>query len=154
MAIIREPAEKDLMHVTKYAVENTWISIDSSEPEGAERLRKRKEWAADHLFNEHSDQRLLVAEEGDRTVGYVYGETVEEEGRTVGKVKEIYVDEFYRREGVGSELIQSMFKWMRDKDVDTIENMNPSDDERAQGFLNSIGFSPDGIFSPDGRRDV
>ncbi|WP_431801724.1 GNAT family N-acetyltransferase [Halobacillus andaensis] len=153
MAIVRKPVEKDLMHVTKYAVDYTWISLTGDDPQSAEKLKNKKDWAADHLFNDNPDRRLLVAEENGSVVGYGFGEAEQENGETVGKIKEIFVDEFYRREGIGSELVQSLLKWLRDKQVDRIKIGHSSEDSMVQGFIDSIGFSPDGIFSPDGKMD-
>ncbi|MFG6150460.1 GNAT family N-acetyltransferase [Halobacillus sp. B23F22_1] len=153
MAIVRKPAEKDLMHVTKYAVDYTWISLDNDDPQSAEKLKNKKDWAADYLFNENPNCRLLVAEENGNVVGYGFAEASQENGELTGKIKEVFVDEFYRREGIGSELVQSLLKWLRDRQVDRIELGPSSQDTMTQGFIKSIGFSPDGIFSPDGKID-
>ncbi|GGF33540.1 hypothetical protein GCM10010954_35890 [Halobacillus andaensis] len=153
MAIVRKPVEKDLMHVTKYAVDYTWTKLNKDDTQSAKRLKNKKDWAADHLFNENPNCRLLVAEENGNVVGYGFGEASQDNEDTIGKIEEVFVDEFYRREGIGSELVQSLLKWLRDRQVDRIEIGHSSEDTMTQGFINSIGFSPDGIFSPDGKID-
>ncbi|MFC7063640.1 GNAT family N-acetyltransferase [Halobacillus seohaensis] len=131
------------MHFTRYAIEWTRVSI-SGEPQtsGSELFRKRKDWAADHLLNNDSNQCLLVAEVAGKMVGYVYGILREESNQRVGIVEEIFVDEFYRREGIGTMLFQNLFDWMKSDQIEMIKFVQPPDLIKPQEFIKSLGFSP------------
>ncbi|WP_173917799.1 GNAT family N-acetyltransferase [Halobacillus sp. Marseille-Q1614] len=116
--IVREPEPRDLVHVTRYAID--WAKLvdeQHDQPQRTERLRGRKDWAAEHLFNDHPNRRVLVAEQGGRTVGYIFG-TVE--NNKTGWIREIYVDEFYRREGIGTKLMESIRSWMESQSINSI----------------------------------
>ncbi|WP_082235600.1 GNAT family N-acetyltransferase [Halobacillus massiliensis] len=115
--LVREPEPKDLVHVTRYAID--WAKLvdeQMGEPQRTEQLRERKDWAAEHLFNDQADRRLFVAEMAGRMIGYIFG-TLED---TEGWIREIYVEEFYRREGIGTQLMASMRSWMESQNIQSI----------------------------------
>ncbi len=144
MITIREPIEKDLMHFTRYAIEYfRLVYNDRSDQSLNDLLRERKFWAADQLFANGEHQRLLIAEREGEVIGYILG-TIEnkEEGPRLGCVQEIFVDEFYRREGIGTAMCQQLMEWMQQRDVSGIRlNLLPGY-PRAEEFFQQIGFIP------------
>ncbi|MCA0972592.1 GNAT family N-acetyltransferase [Halobacillus litoralis] len=145
MILVREPKEKDLMHFTRYAIEHFRLTLKngSSEAPDNEALRERKFWAADQLFANSDHQRLLVAEREGEVLGYILG-TVDRDvnGRLCGCVEEIFVDEFYRREGVGTTLCRELMEWMQGKEVEGIRLNLLAGYPRAAAFFEAIGFTP------------
>lgn len=145
MATIREPVEKDLMYFTRYAIEYYRLVIKnrSSDQHEGQQLKERKFWAADQLFANDNKQRLLIAEREGEVIGYVLGTVNEEEdGPHCGCVEEIFVDEFYRREGVGTALCEALMDWMTKREVAGIRLNLVSGYPRAEAFFQAIGFIP------------
>ncbi|RWZ52304.1 GNAT family N-acetyltransferase [Halobacillus fulvus] len=143
MAVIREPKEKDLMHFTRYAIEHFHIVREHENGPLSDRLRERKYWAADQLFGNDDGQKLLIAEKSGEMIGYIFG-TIENPGSEseYGCVREIFVDEFYRREGIGTELCEALMKWMHERGVTGVQLDMLASYPKAELFFESIGFSP------------
>ncbi|ARI78887.1 GNAT family N-acetyltransferase [Halobacillus mangrovi] len=145
MAKIREPEEKDLMYFTRYAIE-FFHHVYKDKPSDLtldERLLERKYWAADRFVAEKNDEKLLVAEVEGKVVGYIvgtiHGSTDEE---SYGNVEELFVDEFYRREGVGTRLCCELIQWMEAQGVTNIQMLFTSGHPRtAAAFIESVGFT-------------
>ncbi|WP_079477139.1 GNAT family N-acetyltransferase [Halobacillus salinus] len=145
MTIIREPKDKDLMYFTRYAIEHERLVMKnrSSDPSGQEQLKERKFWAADQLFANDHKQRLLLAEREGEVIGYILGTTKQQEdGTRCGCVEEIFVDEFYRREGVGTALCEALMEWMTKQEVTGVRLNLLSGYPRAEAFFEEIGFTP------------
>ncbi|MCP3029286.1 GNAT family N-acetyltransferase [Halobacillus sp. A5] len=142
--VIRKPAERDLMHFTRYAIEFTRCGVaDSAHSAGSKLLKERKDWAADHLFVEDESQCILVAEEGGKVVGYVYGVVTKQGALRIGRMEEIFVDEFYRREGIGTKLVKGLTQWLDSRQVDRFEAASPPGVGKAEGFIHSLELSTD-----------
>ncbi|KHE72075.1 GNAT family N-acetyltransferase [Halobacillus sp. BBL2006] len=145
MAVIREPQEKDLMHFTRYAIEffHHAYKEQTSDLSLDERLLERKYWAADRFIANRNDEKLLVAEVEDKVVGYIWG-TIHEhtDGSSYGLVEELFVDEFYRREGIGTELCRQLIEWMNKRELTSIQMHFASGHPRtAAAFIESVGFT-------------
>lgn len=89
-------------------------------------------------------KKVLVAEENDSILGYIFCETVEQppvylETR-LGSINEISVDEKYRRHGVGSQLVDECIKWLKENGVKRINIVIALDNPISQGFWKKIGF--------------
>lgn len=63
------------------------------------------------------DKRLLVAEAGDgKLAGYILGTIEDEPGQLMGKwgyVDDLFIDQEYRRHGLGKNLMEGMETWFR-----------------------------------------
>ncbi|UOR10374.1 GNAT family N-acetyltransferase [Halobacillus amylolyticus] len=132
-AIIRKPKEKDLMHFTRYTIEFP----QASSPKVNEWVRERKFWAADRLFDDDDTKKLLMAESGSKMVGYIYGMINEQK---TGEIREIYVDEFYRGEGIGKCLSQALTQWMNEEGTSVVELSPPVGSVKLERFMTSLGF--------------
>jgi GNAT superfamily N-acetyltransferase len=145
VAIIREPQAKDLMHFTRYAIEFFHHAYKEKESDLSldERLLKRKYWAADRFTADRKDEKLLVAEVEDKIVGYILG-TIHEhtDGSSYGLVDELFVDEYYRREGIGTELCRQLIEWMNNRELTSIQMHFTSGHPRtAAAFIEAVGFT-------------
>ncbi|UOQ91750.1 GNAT family N-acetyltransferase [Halobacillus shinanisalinarum] len=136
-AIIRQPKEKDLMHLTRYAIEFP----QPSNLKNNEWMRERKFWAADRLLDDDDVKKLLIAESGGKMVGYIYGVIHEQKD---GEIQEIYVDEFYRREGIGTCLYQALVDWMSEEGTEVVNLSAPVGSEKIEKLMTSLGFKPVG----------
>ncbi|MGR9047703.1 GNAT family N-acetyltransferase [Halobacillus faecis] len=140
MVKIREPEEKDLMHFTRYSID--FLHVTSSEMLTNEELRDRKYWAADQFLAKNPKQKLLVADMNGRIIGYVLGiiESHAEED-VYGYVREVFVDEFYRREGIGTDLCDGLIKWMYEQNAKAIQVSLRPHQNGVSEFIRKIGFS-------------
>ncbi|WJE16126.1 GNAT family N-acetyltransferase [Halobacillus sp. ACCC02827] len=139
---VREPLERDLMHFTRYSIDFLHVMKEReiTKEARAEQLRERKFWAADVFLSEDPKQKLYVAEVQGRMTGYALGRM---DDNNQGTIQEIYVDEFYRREGIGSHLCRAVLAWMDEQDVSDVRVSPPFDLQRSlDGFLRAVGFCP------------
>lgn len=145
MAKIREPEEKDLMHFTRYAIE-FFYHIYKDKPSDLtldEQLLERKYWAADRFVSEDNNEKLLVADVEGKVVGYIVG-TIQgpKDSQSYGNVEELFIDEFYRREGIGTRLCCELIRWMEAQGVTNIQMLFTSSHPRtAAAFIESVGFT-------------
>ncbi|QAS52490.1 GNAT family N-acetyltransferase [Halobacillus litoralis] len=145
MVKIREPEEKDLMHFTRYAVEflHTMDAGKSERRTLNERIKERKYWAADQFLARDPKQKLLFADMDGRIVGYILGTIDKEsEAKVYGYIRELFVDEFYRREGIGTELSDALLTWMDEQEVKSIQVGVKAQQSRVNDFIRAIGFIP------------
>ncbi|MEC3882366.1 GNAT family N-acetyltransferase [Halobacillus litoralis] len=140
MVKIREPEEKDLMHFTRYSID--FLHVTSSERLNNEEVRNRKYWAADQFLAKNPKQKLLVADMNGRMIGYVLG-IIESHGEAdvYGYIREVFVDEFYRREGIGTDLCDELVDWMYQQEAKTIQVSLRPHQNGVSEFIRHIGFS-------------
>ncbi|SFK37527.1 Ribosomal protein S18 acetylase RimI [Halobacillus dabanensis] len=141
MVKIREPEEKDLMHFTRYSID--FLHSIKTSRQRNEQLRDRKYWAADQLLANNPKQKLLVADMDGRMIGYVLG-VIDQHGGPdeYGYVREVFVDEFYRREGIGTELFQQLMNWMHSQGVEAIQVNLDDYHNGISEFIRKSGFTP------------
>jgi GNAT superfamily N-acetyltransferase len=141
MVNIREPEEKDLMHFTRYSID--FLHSTETGLQTSEQIRGRKYWAADQLLSKNPKQKLFVADMNGRMIGYVFG-IIDQHGESeiFGYVREVFVDEFYRREGIGTELSHQVLNWMRGEEVGVIQMSLGSHHNGVSEFIRKIGFAP------------
>ena len=92
----------------------------------------------------HDDALLIVAERGDRIVGYLLAHchlTFLANG-PVGWVEEVMVDESWRRKGVGEALMSAAETWSTAKGAAYIALAS----RRAQTFYEAIGYNDSARF--------
>jgi len=92
------------------------------------------------ILGDGQGEDLLVAERDGLTVGYVLASdslTLFANG-VVTELVELYVDEAYRRRGIGRELVQRAVARARDRGA--VEATVPT--RRARSFYLSLGFEP------------
>lgn len=141
MVKIREPEEKDLMHFTRYSID--FLHSIKPSRQTSEKLRDRKYWAADQLLAKNSKQKLLVADMDGRMIGYVLGITDQHGDSDIyGYIREVFVDEFYRREGIGTELCHQLLNWMRSQGAEAIQVSLDYHHNGVSEFIRKIGFAP------------
>ena len=75
-------------------------------------------------FIENEDHIIMFAEIDNKIIGYIYGYLIKQNGiliNNTSKIDAIYVDEEYRGNKVGEELIKKFKDWSKEKKVKTIE---------------------------------
>ena len=90
---------------------------------------------------------MAYAKEGDSPIGFIFGFLKSSKGKVnstnVFVVDGIYVEEEYRRQGVGKKLLDSFEYWINtivdDKDY-VIEITSIDSNTNAQGFYNHLGY--------------
>ncbi|CDQ21545.1 ribosomal-protein-alanine N-acetyltransferase [Halobacillus karajensis] len=129
------------MHFTRYSID--FLHLAHPGRQTSETIRERKYWAADQFLAKNPEQKLLVADMNGRMIGYVLGTIAPlgEEG-VRGYLNEVFVDEFYRREGIGSDLCRKILEWIRDQEATSIQVSLHSSHHRGSEFLEKVGFSP------------
>ena len=86
---------------------------------------------------------VVVAEKGDKAVGVLLGSfclDIDWEGKT-GKIDAVFVDEEYRRKGVGTMLFQHFVSIAKKKGVKAVKSRVNDKNFEAQKFHESQGFS-------------
>jgi ribosomal protein S18 acetylase RimI-like enzyme len=136
-----------------------------SDSEGLTRLfRKLYEGDEDKKFysskaspsNVRLGSKVFVARENKRLVGFcwaIWYEHIKNKG--VGIIEELYVDEGYRRKGIGKRLVEAALKFMSKK-VIVVFVTTDNQLKDAQKFYESIGFKlshePWYVIKPKGKK--
>jgi GNAT superfamily N-acetyltransferase len=93
---------------------------------------------------EDSHTRVLVAEENGRIVGYVLGVVVDLvpemfEQEAGGFLADIFVEEAYRGQGIGTALVNALTDWFRQKGLNHYEWHVAAGNTEALAFWSSLG---------------
>ena len=93
---------------------------------------------------ERDAARILVAEEGDRILGYAYA-TLEERNwndllDACGKLNDLYVDPTARRVGAGRALATEMLAALKARGAPRVVLLSAWKNPEAQAFFESLGF--------------
>lgn len=83
---------------------------------------------------------FLVADEGERVIGYVVSDTVLYHGRPVGHVKDLAVHPDRRGEGVGRRLLERALAVLSADGVRRVKLEVRENNERARSLYRSFGF--------------
>lgn len=88
---------------------------------------------------------ILIAEVKDDVVGFAHGEV---QYRTthlpaiVGRIASIFIIEDYQRRGIGSRLIQEIYKFFRTKNVEDVYLRYVLCNIEGEKFWEKLGFKP------------
>lgn len=93
--------------------------------------------------SERPDFRFIVAEDGGRLVGFIGALYYDAVGRA--EIGPVGVDEEARGEGVGGLLVDRIILFLREKGVRRAHVKVKSDNNRAQSFFLSKGFSYEAV---------
>jgi GNAT superfamily N-acetyltransferase len=99
-----------------------------------------------YIFESHTqigDSRVLVAELGDKIVGYCVGHVVEKPPiyaeKLIGEVGNIAVKEEYKRWGIGERLFRAMKDWFIERGVCHVELEAATANPQSVGFWGKMG---------------
>ncbi len=118
-----------------YPNEEFGITIDDIEDRykdafGGERLSRREKAIVDPKSNE----KIMVAKDGDRVVGMIYV-TVEEK---INQLRALYILPEYQRMGIGSKLWNSIKPFLDKDKIVLLEVVEYN--KKAKDFYNRLGF--------------
>ncbi len=91
-----------------------------------------------------SHTRIFVAEVNGQVIGFVLGVIVDLvpemfTSETGGFLADIYVEEAYRRNGVGRKLVQALADWFRSRGVTYLELYVANSNTDGRAFWSSLG---------------
>lgn len=93
-----------------------------------------------------SDKSIfLLAEMNGKPVGMAYGwmrSTFFLRDKEIGYLAEIWVEEKYRKEGIGKRLVEEMLRWFKDKGVKLVRTEVLEGNKDALRFFIDLGFKP------------
>ena len=94
---------------------------------------------------ESDDRLVLVAEEDKQPVGYLAG-GIEEVGNfrnilNMCEVDNMWVDEKYRSQGVGKQMMNAIEKWAKEKGIKRMRVIASSQNEKGIQFYKREGFN-------------
>lgn len=106
--------------------------------------RGYREWVAESVVRE--DRLLLVAEVGDRVVGFLHGLLKDAPPplapRLNGHVTDLAVSESFRRNGVGSQLVTAAQEWFGKHGAHGITVNVAVRNRNSRSFWGIMGFEP------------
>ncbi len=94
-------------------------------------------------YIEDSNKLLIVAEENDQVVGYLYGiikPTDETYNYINAKLDALYIDNNYRNKGIATSLIEYFKKWAKSKNANKIEVNVWSNNIKAKRLYEKSNF--------------
>ena len=91
---------------------------------------------------------LLVADDGDRPIGFVFaylqevsGEVLNKWGASkVARIELLAVDPSYRNQGIGRALLDRLFESLREEEVDLVLLYCPANAMDAKHLYDKVGF--------------
>jgi ribosomal protein S18 acetylase RimI-like enzyme len=100
-----------------------------------ERKRALCEKAKDSLFE------YVIDTEANQIIGYCIS-TIENQDNKAGEIDSIYMDESYRKLGIGKQLIQNAVSWFDSNRVETQKILVGSGNEQVLNFYSQFDFYP------------
>src|SRR5437660_11410923 len=105
-------------------------------------------------FHSASPEFFFVAEFNKNIVGFVYGrdsnpptEVLDKwNSRKVASIETLAVDENYRRRGIATSLLTTLFEAFKAKEIDLVTLSVPAVEVAAIKLYGKIGFEPRGHF--------
>jgi ribosomal protein S18 acetylase RimI-like enzyme len=92
-----------------------------------------------------SGGRMVVAVKDGELVGFAYGQVFNRETYvplSVGHISMIYVQEGFRRRGVGSRLVEELCRFFRSENVEDVTLRYALGNREAERFWRGLGFEP------------
>ncbi len=89
----------------------------------------------------NSGSKVFVAKDGNKAVGFIwviYYEHIKNKG--IGIIEELYIDNNYRRKGIGKKLILKAVGYLKKKQVIAIIVTTGPHMENAKKFYKAMGF--------------
>jgi len=88
--------------------------------------------------------KYFVAEKKNRLVGFISGKIdkyppIFKENR-FGYIWVVYIEKEFRGEGIGKKLIKEFIKWLKRKNIHTVENIIAHSNIISKKIFNSLGF--------------
>jgi len=91
-----------------------------------------------------SNSCIFVAEENEKIIGYLLAFKIYRpemfQIKKAGSIEDVYIEESYRRMGIGNKLIQECFKWFKKNSINFVEISVEVLNEKAMIFWNKKGF--------------
>ena len=94
-------------------------------------------------YVEDKEKCILVAEEKNNIVGYLYGYIKSIDPTINNKTSvldALYIDEFFRDKGIANELINNFKLWSKENNINKIEVSVCSKNTKAKHIYNKHGF--------------
>jgi diamine N-acetyltransferase len=99
------------------------------------RKRKLLEKSKDILFE------YIIDNKNNTIIGYCIS-TIEKEDNKVGEIDSIYIDETYRKSGLGKQLINRAIQWLKSNDTETQKLLVGVGNEQVFDFYKQFDFYP------------
>jgi len=106
-------------------------------------------------FHSSEPDFFLVGELNQKIIGFIYGresKNIPDEvlrkwkATRVGSVEVLAVEEKYRRRGIGTQLLKSLFQAFTEKGIDTVTLSTPAEEIAAKRLYDKLGFETRGYF--------
>ena len=88
---------------------------------------------------DNPDDVLLVAEDNKRVIGYVMSQLHKPTGKAT--IENLFVDESYRKKGIGSDLIKRCLKELKERGASYFCAMVRTDNDKITNFYERCGFT-------------
>ncbi|MCB0656682.1 MAG: GNAT family N-acetyltransferase [Saprospiraceae bacterium] len=90
---------------------------------------------------DHPDHRVFIAYDGALTVGWIHVfMSLRVESDPMAEIGGLIVDERYRRQGIGHELVKTAIHWARDRNIHRIRVRCNSLRTDSHRFYEQLGF--------------
>ncbi len=105
-------------------------------------LAKMEAWRRKGVYSSRS--KLLVAEDGNKIVGYMAASIKKRpsiyEVREVGAISDAYVLPAYRRQGIAKKFVEQVFEWLKKKGMTHVHLYAVTKNEVAVEVWKKFGF--------------
>ena len=103
--------------------------------------------AKDRYLDAIQNEYVILAEMDKRPVGFLIGSIIEPKASSARQIKQaylknVYVDEDFRKNGIGKMLIEDFKEYCQNNNVKQLNVSVLAANETAVGFYNAIGFRP------------
>jgi len=91
-----------------------------------------------------SNSCIFIAEENSKIIGYLLVFKINRaemfKVKKVGLIADVFIEERYRRMGVGKKLIKECFRWLKDGGINFVEINVEASNKQAMNFWDKEGF--------------
>jgi diamine N-acetyltransferase len=99
------------------------------------RKRKLVEKSKDMLFN------YVIDKDSSKIIGYCIS-TIDIEDHKIGEIDSIYIDEAYRKSGLGKRLVDKAILWLKSNNTETQKLLVGVGNEQVLEFYKQFDFYP------------
>ena len=94
---------------------------------------------------EGSDKLVIITQNKKKIIGFAYASIQESERyspKRVGKIEKIFVSKEWREQGIGIQLLNTLYRFFKSKDIKEITLRYAKKNKEGQNFWKKVGFQP------------
>jgi len=111
---------------------------------GREREEQIKKWLRKFFLKKRNNRKILIAKANGKAVGFFMGSIHKAhpycKEEKIGEISVAFIDEKFRRRGIGKMLFEEMIKWFKKREIKLVEVIVASKNNIGISAWEKYGF--------------